>query len=117
LIRSKNHGVLEVLTKIQFHHSISSQPLELDQYQNFENNIDSLASYHFNEIEFEHEYELEPQFCNSVLIFKIILTPVLNYILESVLIPMSDQIIELILTPEPLLILNQIPESVLVLNH
>jgi len=49
--------------------SISSQPLELDQYQSFENRIDNLASYHFNEIELEHSCDPDPQFGDSILFF------------------------------------------------
>jgi len=36
--------------------SISPENLELDQYQP----IDELASFHFNEIEFDYEYEPNP---------------------------------------------------------
>ena len=46
--------------------SVSSQPLELDQYQSFENHINNLTSYHFSEIKLEHECDPEPQFSNSV---------------------------------------------------
>ena len=45
--------------------SISSHKLELDQYQP----IDKLATCHFNEIELEHEYDPDPQFCDSIPIF------------------------------------------------
>jgi len=38
--------------------SISSQYLELDQYQT----IDKLASFHFNEIELGHECDPNPNF-------------------------------------------------------
>jgi len=56
-----------------------------------------LTSYHFNEIELEHDCEPEPQFCDSILIFYLILThvllpnmnlPDLNRTPESVLIPL-----------------------------
>ena len=39
---------------------ISSHPFELDQYQNFENHVDILASYPFPKIELGKEYDLEP---------------------------------------------------------
>ena len=52
--------------------SISPQNLELDQYQP----TDDLASFHFNEIELDYEYETDPQLCDSVFIFKSMLTPV-----------------------------------------
>ena len=44
--------------------SISAHPFELDQYQNFENHVNILASYPFPEIKLEHEYDLEPQLGN-----------------------------------------------------
>ena len=73
-------------------YSISSQPLELDQYQSFKNRIDNLVSYHFNKIELEHECEPELPVNDSVPNFESMLTPVLlpdsNHISESVLIPM-----------------------------
>ena len=40
--------------------SISVQSFELAQTPNFENDIDSLASYPFPEIELETEYDHEP---------------------------------------------------------
>ena len=40
--------------------SISSHYLEFDQYQT----IDKLASFHFNEIEIEHECYPDPQLCD-----------------------------------------------------
>ena len=40
---------------------VSPQSLELDQYQP----IDELASFHFNEIELNHECEPDPQHCDS----------------------------------------------------
>ena len=40
--------------------SISAQPFELDQHQNFENHVDILASYPFPKIELECEYDFEP---------------------------------------------------------
>ena len=56
--------------------SISAHPFELDQTSNFENPIDILASYPFPEIELEHEYDPEPQFCNSISLPDSILTEV-----------------------------------------
>jgi len=44
-IVTKNHGILRILTKIQFHHKI----LSFNQYQP----IDKLASFYFNEIKLE----------------------------------------------------------------
>jgi len=55
--------------------SIPPQYIELDQSQT----LDKLASFHFNEIEFEHECEPEFQFCDSV--------PDLDSILKPTLIP------------------------------
>jgi len=40
--------------------SISAQSFELAKTLNFENDIDSLASYSFLEIELENEYDPEP---------------------------------------------------------
>ena len=72
------------MTKIQFHH----KNLELDQYQP----IDKLASFYFNEIELDHEYELDLQFCDSVQNFESMLTlislPDLDPIFEPTLIPL-----------------------------
>ena len=51
LLEPKSHVVLE-------QDSISVQPFELAQTLNFENDIDSLASYPFPEIELENEYDL-----------------------------------------------------------
>jgi len=42
--------------------SISPQYRELDQYQSF----DKLASFSFNEIELDYEFEPDPQPCDSV---------------------------------------------------
>jgi len=56
--------------------SISAHPFELDQHQIFENHIDILASYQFPEIKLEHEYVLEPQIDNSILLLNLLLTPV-----------------------------------------
>ena len=56
--------------------SISEQSFELAQTLNFENNIDSLASYHFPEIELENEYNHEPQLSDSILLPDSIMTPV-----------------------------------------
>jgi len=36
--------------------------------------IDKLASFHFKKIEFEYECDLDPQLCDSILIFESILT-------------------------------------------
>jgi len=51
--------------------SISPQNFKLDQYQP----IDKLASFYFNEIEFEHECDSDPQLCDSIPSFESILTP------------------------------------------
>ena len=45
--------------------SISSHQRELDQF----GTIDKLASFHFNEIEFENECDPNLQLCDSVPIF------------------------------------------------
>ena len=65
-MKIKNHGILKTLTK----DSISPHKLELDQYQL----INILACFHFNEIELEHECDLDPQLCDSILIFESMLT-------------------------------------------
>jgi len=52
--------------------SISSHHLILDQYQT----IHKLASFHFNEIELDCEYDTDPKFCDSVSLFESMLTPV-----------------------------------------
>ena len=44
--------------------SISEQSFELAQTPNFKNDIESLTSYPFPEIEFENEYDLESQLGN-----------------------------------------------------
>ena len=81
--------------------SISSQNLDLDQYQP----IDKLASFHFSEIEIEHECDSDSQLCDSVPIF------------ESILITISllnlDQFLELtfILLPIDLEIESPILDS------
>ena len=49
---------------------ISSHHLKLDQYQI----IDKLASLYFDEIELEHECELDLQFCDSISNFESMLT-------------------------------------------
>ena len=54
------------------HDSISPQNLELDQYQP----IEKLASFYFNEIELEHECDLDPQLYDSIPIYESMLTPV-----------------------------------------
>jgi len=69
--------------------SISSQNLELDQYQS----IDKLASFYFNEIELEHECDPDPQLYDSISIFESMLTlvslPKLGSFFEPTLIPVS----------------------------
>ena len=45
--------------------SISAQSFELAQTPIFKNDIDSLASYPFPEIELENEYDPEPQLGDS----------------------------------------------------
>jgi len=68
------------------HDLISSHYLELDQYQT----IDELASFHFIEIELEHECEPDLQVCDSISNFESYLTPIslpdLDPILEFTLI-------------------------------
>jgi len=64
-----------------------STPFELDQYQT----IDKLTSFHFNEIEFEHERELDLPFCDSISNFESMLT--------------SVSLLDLDPIPEPILIL------------
>ena len=72
--------------------SISVQSFELAQTLNFENDIDSLASYSFLEIELENEYDHKPQLSDSILLLDSIMTPVsspdLNLFPESTLDPM-----------------------------
>ena len=46
--------------------SILANSFELDQTLSFESLIDILTSYPFLEIEFEHEYDHEPQLSNSI---------------------------------------------------
>ena len=53
--------------------SILAHPYELVQTSN---PIDILASYHFPEIELEHEYDLEPQISNSISLPDSIMTEV-----------------------------------------
>jgi len=69
--------------------SISPQHLKLNKYQS----IDKLASFPFNEIELDYECEPDPQPCDSVLIFKSMLTLIsltdLDSFLEPTLIPIS----------------------------
>ena len=69
--------------------SISSHHLELDQYQI----IDKLASFHFNEIKLEYEWELDLQFCDSAPNLESLLTlvtlPDLDPIFKSALITIS----------------------------
>jgi len=65
--------------------------VELDQFYNFENPIDKLASSHFYDIELNEICDLDSQICDQVQIPESLLTPVLlpdlGNILESVLIP------------------------------
>ena len=65
---------------------ISPQNLELDQYQP----IDKLVILHFNKIELDYECEPDPQPCDSVFIFKSILSPIslpnLDQFLEPIFI-------------------------------
>ena len=56
--------------------SISAQSFELAQTLNFENDIDSLASYSFPKIELENEYDPEPQLSDLILLPDSIMTPV-----------------------------------------
>ena len=49
--------------------SILSHPFELDQNQNFENYIDTLACYPILEIKLKHECDLDPQIGNSDSLF------------------------------------------------
>ena len=71
--------------------SISVQSFELAQTPNFGNDIDSLASYSFPEIELENEYDHEPQLSDSILLPNSIMTPVsppdFNLFPESTLDP------------------------------
>jgi len=66
--------------------SISSYHIELDQYQT----IHKVASFHFNKIKLDCEYDTDPQFCNLVPPFESMLTSVslsdLDPILEPTLI-------------------------------
>ena len=67
--------------------SILSHHLEIEQFQTF----DTLASFHFNEIELDCECERDPQLCNLVSNFEFMLTPIslpnLGPIIEPTLIP------------------------------
>ena len=71
--------------------SISEQSIELAQTPNFENDIDSLASYTLPEIELENDYDHEPQLSDSILLPDSIMTPVsspdFNLFPESTLDP------------------------------
>jgi len=73
-----------------YQHSISSYQCELDQSQP----LDKLASFNFNEIELDCEYEFNPQLCDLILYFESMLT--------SVSLPNLDPILELTLIPVPL---------------
>ena len=84
-MKIKNHGILKTLIKIQFHH----KTFEHDQYQP----IDKLVSFHFNEIELEHECDSDPQLCDLISIFESMLTlvslPKLDPLPDPTLIPVS----------------------------
>ena len=54
--------------------SILAHPFELTQTPNFKNDIDSLASYPFPEIELENEYDPKPQLGDSILLPDSIMT-------------------------------------------
>ena len=56
--------------------TISEQSFERAQTPNFKNDIDSLASYSFPEMELENEYDPEPQLSDSILLPDSIMTPV-----------------------------------------
>ena len=56
--------------------SISETSFELAQTPNFENDIDSLVSYFFPEIELENEYDPKPQLSDSILLPDSIMTQV-----------------------------------------
>ena len=62
-----------------------------------------MTSFHFNEIELEHECDPNPQLCDSIPIFEFMLTPVsvpkLDSFPELTLIPVS---IDLEIEPPPL---------------
>ena len=53
-----------------------------------------MASFHFNEIELDHECEPDPQLCDSVSIFESMLTPVI--------LPNLDQFSEPTFIPVPI---------------
>ena len=83
------------LDHVPIHHEIESsifydQQIELDQFHNFANTIDKLASYHFYGIELKQECDFDPQICDPVQIPESILTPISppnsSNILESVLV-------------------------------
>jgi len=67
--------------------SIPSHHFELDRYQTF----NKLTSFYFNEIEFEHESDSNPQLCDFVPNFESMLTlislPDLEHIIEPTIIP------------------------------
>ena len=84
-MKTKNHDILKDFDQ----DSISLQSLELDQYQL----IDELESFHFNEIELDHECEPDPQLFDSVSIFESMLTPVF--------LPNLDQFSEPTFIPPP----------------
>ena len=68
LLEPKSHVVLE--NKVPFQHNY----LNLPKTSNFENDIGSLASYPFPEIELENEYDPEPQLSDSILLPDSIMT-------------------------------------------
>jgi len=74
----KNQGILDTLTKIQFHENI----LNLT-------NLKPLTNFKFSLQRIELDCECEPdlQLCNSVLIFKSMLTPVSLPDLDPILEP------------------------------
>jgi len=84
--------------------SISPQHLKLNKNQS----IDKLASFSFNEIELDYECEPDLQPCDSVLIFKSMLTPIsltdLDSFPEPTLIPIFIN-----LETEPLILDSHIP--------
>jgi len=84
-MKTKNHGILKSLTKIQFHHKILNltniKPLRIGKFS-------------FNEIKLDYECELDPQLYDSVSIFESMLTPVF--------LPNLDQILEPTFIPVPI---------------
>jgi len=68
-----------------------------------------LASYHFNEIELEHECEPKPQFSDSISSFESISTPILLPNLSHMLEPILIILIPVILELESSILQGQIP--------